>query len=95
MWHSTTKKQKLDHQLPAKGRLLISPLTGRFTWVIHEGSDPNVVILSEAPARLSRPAALAGRAGAQSKDPYMGRHPRGLLPVLASFHFSLSLAMTG
>ena len=38
-----------------------------FIWIIHELED---VILSEAPAKTFRPASFAGRAGAQSKDPY-------------------------
>jgi hypothetical protein len=37
----------------------------RFTYIIHEPKD---VILSGAPAKNFRPASVAGRAGAQSKD---------------------------
>jgi hypothetical protein len=36
-------------------------------WIIHE---PGGVILSGAPAKNFRPASFAGRAGAESKDPY-------------------------
>jgi len=39
----------------------------RFSWIIHEPGD---VILSGAPAKNFRPTGFAGRAGAQSKDPY-------------------------
>ncbi|HME31752.1 MAG TPA: hypothetical protein VKG65_03260 [Terriglobales bacterium] len=42
----------------------------RFTSNIHELED---VILSGAPAKNFRPAAFAGRAGAESKDPYRDR----------------------
>ena len=37
-------------------------------WITHECGNPDAVILSEATARVFRPAGFAGRAGAQSKD---------------------------